>query len=128
MKLVKVFALFVVLHLVGWGLAHGYRSANPDEVLVVIDTSHAMQAHFPDMQRWLDNYESGARYKTIRVGTDKADLGNLADFKSKEALFRTVFGKMTEDNLRRYDGSSATEKILLSDGSVNAPGWDVVTF
>lgn len=128
MKLLKVFALFVILHGVGWAAAHVIRSSNPDEVLVVIDTSHAMQSHFPAMQQWLESYEKSARYKKITVGTDKAKLGDLADIKSKEALFRTVFGKMTTENLKRYDSSTAKERILLSDGSVSPSGWSVVEF
>lgn len=128
MKLLKVFGLFVLLHLIGWAIAHTIKSNNPDEVLIVIDTSNSMQPHFPEMKAWLEDFQTSARYKKIMVGTDKADLGELSKYKSKEALFRTVFGRMTPENLSRYANSSANEKILLSDGTIKAPGWSVVTF
>jgi hypothetical protein len=35
---------------------------------------------------------------------------------------------MSEDNLQRYAQTSAVEKILLSDGTINPPGWTVVKF
>lgn len=128
MKVVKVFALFVLLHIVGWAVAHAVKSSNPDEVLIVIDTSNSMQPHFPKIKAWLESYEASARYQKIMVGTDKADLGELSQYKSKEPLFRTVFGRMTPENLNRYANSSAKEKILLSDGTIDVPGWTLVTF
>ena len=128
MKLLKVFAVFAVLHLLGWIGAHVYQSNNPKEVLLVVDTSFSMKPHFPAMQSWIDQYETGSRYRRIVIGSDKAEFGDLTDLKSKESLFRTVFGRLTDDSLKRYEGSDAAEKILLSDGSIRPTGWDIVTF
>lgn len=128
MKLVKVFGLFVVLHLVGWVGAHIYRTANPDTVLVVVDTSFAMKPQFVDMQRWVDDFAAGSRYQTVLVGSDKAMLGEYADLKSTETLFRTAFGRLSADQLKRYDATEARQRILLSDGSVTPSGWDIVEF
>ncbi|HPY41244.1 MAG TPA: hypothetical protein PLM98_12055 [Thiolinea sp.] len=128
MKLIKVFALFLLIHAVAWAGAHVYQNQHRETVLVVADTSYAMKPQFPAMQEWIDNYEAKARYKDIQVGTDKAMLGNLADLKSKNVIFRTSFGSMTAESLARYDSVAASKKILLSDGKVQAKGWEVVKF
>ncbi|MBX2884923.1 MAG: hypothetical protein KTR32_33515 [Granulosicoccus sp.] len=128
MKILKVFLLFSVLHLVGWVGAHWYRSANPDEVLLVVDTSISMKPAFPKMQEWITDFEASGRYQTITVGTDKAEIGRLDELKSKESIFRTVYGRMTSESLQRYESSSAATRILLSDGSVKPAGWTLVEF
>jgi hypothetical protein len=127
-KLLKVFALFFVLHALVWAFAHVYRSANPEQVLVVVDTSFAMKSKFPQMLDWIEDFERSSRYRTIMVGTDKAEIGKLSTLKSKESIFRTVFGKMEPENLQRYAQSDASRKYLLSDGSVQADGWTLVRF
>ena len=128
MKLVKVFALFTLLHIVGWVAAHFYRSANPDDILIVVDTSIAMKQEFPRMQQWISDYKAGGRYQSITIGTDKAEIGALESIRSKESIFRTVYGRMTADDLKRYDRSTASKRILLSDGSVRPSGWTTVEF
>lgn len=128
MKLLKVFSIFVFLHVAAWVGAHVYRSANPDRVLVVADTSFAMKPKFSAMQDWIESFEASSRYQRILIGTDKAQIGELAELKSKESIFRTVFGKMSTESLQRYADLQATEKILLSDGSVRPDGWTVITF
>lgn len=128
MKLLKVFALFLVLHVAAWAGSHWYLSQNKPDVLVVVDTSYSMKPKFTEMQAWIAGFESSARYKTVIVGTDKALLGKLADLKSHSAIFRTAFGRMTETNLQRYTASKAKEKILLSDGAFKPEGWKLVTF
>ena len=72
--------------------------------------------------------EARCRYTRILVGTDKVLLGDLVDFKDKEAVFRTAFGRMTADNLQHYATLSVSEKILLSDGDFQPDGWEVVAF
>lgn len=128
MKFVKVFALFFLMHAAAWAGAHVYQNQHRETVLVVADTSYAMKPQFPAMQDWIENYEAKARYKDILVGTDKAMLGNLSDLKSKNVIFRTSFGSMTAESLARYDTTQASRKILLSDGKVQANGWEVVKF
>jgi len=128
MKLIKVFALFLLLHGAAWAGAHWYLSQNKPEVLLVVDTSYSMKPKFTEMREWIENFEAGSRYKTVIVGTDKALLGKLADLKSPSVIFRTSFGRMAETSLQRYADSPAKEKILLSDGAIDPKGWKLVTF
>ena len=128
MKLAKVFAAFLALHMVGWGAAHFYMSQNARTVLVIADTSFAMKAKFPQMQNWIDQYQSAARYRKIMVGSDKALLGDLADIRSISQVFRANYGRLKEDSLQKFESVDATEKFLLSDGSVTPAGWTLVSF
>lgn len=128
MKFVKVFALFFLIQAAAWAGAHIYQNQHRETILVVADTSYAMKPKFPAMLDWIENYANQSRYKDIQVGTDKALLGNLAELKSKNIIFRTSFGSMTTDSLTRYDAIQASQKILLSDGKVQAKGWEVVKF
>lgn len=128
MKLIKVFALFIVLHLAAWAGAHWYLDQNRTEVLLVVDTSYSMKPKFPEMTDWIADFDGGSRYQTVTVGTDKAQLGVLSELKSHSVIFRTSFGRMTEESLNQYRGSQAKQKILLSDGSIKPAGWKVVSF
>lgn len=128
MKWLKVFALFFVLHAAAWAGAHWYLNQNRETVLIVVDTSYAMKPNFPSMTEWIEAYDKGSRYRTVMVGTDKAELGVLSELKSYSVIFRTAFGKMSEESLNRYRSHPANQKILLSDGSVNPQGWTLVTF
>lgn len=128
MKLLKVFALFIVLHIVAWAGTHTYLSKQQPDVLVVVDTSYALKPHFGAMEEWINHLQVSTRYKRIVVGTDKALLGDLQSIPSKSVIFRSAFGRMSVDNLKRYEETPAVEKILLSDGSIQPAGWKVVTF
>jgi len=128
MKWLKVFALFIVLHVAGWGVAHWYKSNNPQQVLVVADTSFALKSQYPDMQRWIENYASDSRYRQIIIGTDKAKMGDLADIKSVDSIFRVSFGRSDSSSLKRYDSERVDERIFLSDGEFTASGWTIVKF
>ena len=128
MKLLKVFALFIVLHGTAWAGAHWYLSQHKPEVLVVVDTSYSMKEKFTAVGEWIDNFEASSRYKTVVVGTDKALLGELLSLKSQSVIFRTAFGRMTEESLSRYSSFPAKEKILLSDGVITPDGWQVIQF
>lgn len=128
MKLLKVFALFIVLHGASWAGAHWYLSQNKPEVLLVVDTSYSMKPKFNEMREWIERFDTSSRYKTVVVGTDKALLGRLETLKSTSTIFRTAFGRMTEANLQRYAELKNKEKILLSDGSFKPVGWTLVTF
>jgi len=128
MKWLKVFAAFFLLHAMAWIGAHIYQSQRPATVLVVADTSFALKPQFVEMQSWLDDYAGSVRYRQVLVGTDKAMIGQLADIRSRESIFRTAFGRSDADDLRKYDSIEAEERILLSDGSFSPPGWTVVTF
>ena len=128
MKLIKVFALFVVLHAVGWVFGHLWMSSHEKRVLLVVDTSYSMKPKFPAVQRWIDDYQSSIRYTNVIVGTDKVEIGDLEDIKSTESIFRAAFGKIEADNLKRYQTFDADKKVLLSDGTLSPAGWDVVEF
>lgn len=128
MKFIKVFALFIMLHLAAWAGAHWYLDQHRKEVLLVVDTSYSMKPKFPDMGDWIEKFDADSRYTTVKVGTDKAPLGVLSELKSHSVIFRTAFGRMTEDSLNQYRSSSAKQKILLSDGSITPDGWKVVSF
>jgi hypothetical protein len=127
-KLIKVFAVFFILHAAGWAAAHVYLNQNPKQVLLVVDTSYSMKPKFTEIEEWIDDFAGAARYQTIRVGTDKAMLGKLDELKSRSVIFRTAFGRMTEGSLEQYHGIPAKEKILLSDGAIKPEGWTVVAF
>jgi len=129
MKLLKIFSVFVLLHLLAWTAIHLYQSKKPSSVLVVVDTSFSMKSKFANIRQWIDDYESQNRYKKILIGTDKAMLGDISELQSKDAIFRTSFGKLQQSNLKRhYGGVKASRKILLSDGSLTPEGWDSVKF
>ena len=127
MKYLKVFSLFIVLHAAAWGGAHTYFNSNEEKILIVVDTSYSMKQKFPEIKQWIEDYEANARYKSIMIGTDKAMLGKLSELRRKEEIFRTAFGIMKEENLKRYSNQQG-RKILLSDGVINPEGWDVVDF
>ena len=79
--------------------------------------------------QWIDQYEVSDRYKSVTIGTDKALLGKLTDLSSKDVIFRTSFGKLTNDNLLRlYSNIDADTRILLSDGSLRPQDWELITF
>lgn len=128
MKPAKVFALFVLLHVVGWAFAHVWMSSHAKRVLLVVDTSYAMKPKFPAVQRWIDEYQSSIRYTTVIVGTDKVEIGDLNNIKSTESIFRAAFGKIEADSLKRYQTFDADKRILLSDGTLSPSGWDIIKF
>lgn len=128
MKLVKVFGVFVLLHLLAWGAAHVWFSNRPDTVLVVVDTSFSMKPQFGAMREWIDAFEQEGRYQNIVIATDKAPLGPLKDIRSRDSIFRSAFGRLTESGLKRYSSTAAQRKILLSDGSLEPDGFDLVIF
>ncbi len=127
-KGLSVFAAFALIHLAGWVGADRYLAASPSQVLVVVDTSYSMKPHFPAMDSWLKDQDANARYEKLIVGTDKATLGEFRKLKSSSVIFRTSFGRMSADALRKYERIPARKKILLSDGSIEPDGWDVIEF
>lgn len=129
MKWLKILTPMLALHLFVWIASHIYFANNKQEVLLVVDTSYSMKEKSVRVLEWIDQYEASDRYKEITIGTDKALLGGLSDLSSKDVIFRTSFGKLTDDNLLRlYSNSSADVRILLSDGSLHPQGWDLITF
>lgn len=129
MKTLKIFSALIIVQVLIWAAAHFYFNANNSVSLVVADTSYSMKENFPQVKRWIENYESGSRYSTILIGTDKASLGRLDELQSKEMIFRTAFGKLTSENLTRlYSHVDADTRLLLSDGSLQPDGWNVVKF
>lgn len=128
MKWAKVFAAFALLHVLGWAGTHLWLTANPKTTLVVADTSFSMKAEFPAMRRWIDENVADTRYTRVLVGTDKALIGPLEELRSTDAIFRAAFGRSDAESLKRFGAIDADTRILLSDGSFDAPGWESVTF
>jgi len=127
-KWLTVFAAFLTIHVGAWIGVDRYLSASPSQVLVVVDTSYSMKPQFPAMENWLKDFDAGSRYQKLIVGTDKATLGEFSKLKSSSVIFRTSFGRMSADALRKYDRIPAQRKLLLSDGSTQPDGWDVIEF
>jgi len=128
MKWIKVFAFFVLLHLIGWIGAHWYKKDRPEQILLVADTSFALKPEFPAMQRWIEQYASDNRYRKVIVGTDKALIGELAEIRSLDSIFRVSFGRSNADSLKQYASEQVDERIFLSDGEFNPSGWTLVRF
>lgn len=128
MKWLKVFSVFLMLHVATWAAAHIYMTQNPATVLIIADTSFSMKPWFVDMQHWIDDYAERGRYRRMLIGTDKAMIGDLAEVKSRESIFRTAFGRSDAGDLLQYDNVRADEYILLSDGTFRMPGWQLVIF
>lgn len=128
MKWIKVFAVFIALHLVGWFGAHWYKQGHPEDVLVVADTSFALKPEYPAMQRWIENFADDNRYRKVIVGTDKALIGDLAEIRSIDSIFRVSFGRSSPDSLKQYESEQVDERIFLSDGEFAPSGWTLVRF
>ena len=128
MKWLKVFAVFVVLNVLFWIGAHIYKTANPQTVLLVADTSFSLKPQYPAMQSWIDHYAADTRYRKITIGTDKALIGAFSDIKSTDSIFRVSFGRSTPESLMPYESEQTDERIFLSDGSFKPSGWTLVTF
>jgi len=129
MKWLKILTPLIALHLIVWIASHLFFVNNKKDILLVVDTSYSMKEKSGKVLAWIDQFEANDRYREITVGTDKALLGALSELSSKDVIFRTSFGKLTNDNLvRLYSNTDADIRILLSDGSLQPQGWDVVTF
>ena len=128
MKWVKVFSIFIVVHLLLWFGAHVYRSNSPTKVLIGVDTSFSLMSKFNAMQAWIEDYESNSRYETISIVTDKSEIGPLAVIASRQSIFRTAFGRSDAEDFERYQSLPADKKILLSDGSFVMQGWELTRF
>lgn len=129
MAWIKSFAAFVLLQVFAWGGAHFYYSTNPKQVLLVVDTSYAMKPHFSEAQSWIDDFVGGTRYTHIEVGTDKVALGDLADLRSRDILFRTAFGRISTENVAGlYSNVDVEQKYLLTSDPIELDGWTVVSW
>jgi len=128
MKWFKVFSVFILIHALLWGGAHLYRSANPSETLIGVDTSFGLKSSFPAMRLWIEGYEAGARYESITIATDKSMLGPLDEIASRESIFRTAFGRSQAADFEAYRPHKADKRLLLSDGSFVIQDWELVRF
>lgn len=128
MKWLKIFAVFVLLHAVGWIGSHVWMSMNPRVVVIIADTAYAMRPAFPEMRQWIDDYADSARYTQVLIGTDRAMLGPLAELRSTDEVFRTSFGRSSPEALVGLRNADADEHIVLTDGSLAARGWTEVVF
>jgi hypothetical protein len=127
-KWVKVFSVFVGLHVLAWVGTHVWLSINPRVNVVIADTSFSMRPHFSAMQTWIEDYADDVRYTRVVVGTDRAIIGPLDELRSTDDIFRTSFGRSSPEALAALRDSSADEHIVLTDGSLSASGWTAVRF
>jgi len=128
MKWIKVFSVFVILHVLMWLGAHTYKSISPTKVLVGVDTSFAMTEQFPAMQQWIADYEREARYESITVVTDKEAIGEFSELSSLDTIFRSAFGLSDASNFEKYENQPHSKRFLLSDGRFVKQGWELVRF
>lgn len=128
MKWVKVFSVFIVVHLILWSGTHLYRSSNPTQVVIGVDTSFSLMSQFPAMQAWIEDYEAGSRYEAITIVTDKSEIGPLSSIISRQSIFRTAFGRSDADDFQRYRSMDVDKRVLLSDGSFVMQGWELMRF
>ncbi len=128
MKWLKVFSIFIVLHVVLWACAHTYRSVKRTHVMLGVDTSFQLKSHFPAMQNWIETYESNSRYEAITIVSDKSVIGPLDEIASRQSIFRTAFGRSDAQDFSKYESTPADKRVLLSDGSFVMQGWELVRF
>lgn len=128
MRILIAFSVFLLLHVIGWFAVHAWMKSNPKEIVVVVDTSYSMKSQFNNMQKWLSDYAASGRYSSVVVGTDKEILGDYETLRSSDVIFRTAFGKFSQDSLSKYGNIKSDKRILLSDGVVQPKGWQVVEF
>ena len=125
----KLIALGLALAMQVGGLlgAHLYYSANPRNVLIVVDTSYGLSAYQTCMAKWLADYESSQRYRDVHYATDKSYLGLGAA--NRDKLYRVSFGSMNISTLnQKYPGKAYTDRFLLSFTADELSGWNVIHF
>lgn len=128
MKWLKIFSVFALLHVGAWIGGHVWMTMNPRTVVVIADTAYAMRPEFPAMRQWIEDYADQARYTRILVGTDRALIGPLEDLRSTEEIFRTSFGRSSPEALAALRQADADAHIVLTGGTLSAPGWEEVRF
>jgi hypothetical protein len=117
------FALLIQLG--GFAGAHFYYAANPQDVLLVVDSSFGLSGYQNQIDDWIDNYQASQRYKRIAYATDKTYLGRGEA--NRDRLYRVSFGKLNSDTLNsNYPARDYDERILLTFTGVKPDGWQVV--
>jgi|TARA_B110000503_G_C6997357_1_gene349997 hypothetical protein len=125
----KLIALGLALIMQVGGLlgAHLYYSANPRDVLIVVDTSYGMSAYQTRMAKWLEGYENSQRYRDFHYATDKSYLGPGAA--NRDKLYRVSFGSMEVNTLeQKYPENKYSDRILLTFTVDALSGWLVIHF
>lgn len=125
-KLIAIgIALF--LQVAGFAAAHFYYSGNPRDVLIVVDSSYGLSGYQSQIEDWINEFESSARYSELQFATDKTYLGK--GDANRDRLFRVNFGKMDPGTLNQnYPARKYDERILLTFTGADASGWQVVEF
>ncbi len=119
--------LAIVLQVSGLIGAHFYYNANPRDVLIVVDSSYGLSGYQSQIEQWLDNYQSSARYSDLLYATDKSYLGKGDG--NRDKIFRVNFGKMDPSLLNQtYPSRQYDERILLTFTGADPSGWKVVNF
>jgi hypothetical protein len=125
----KLIALGLALAMQVGGLlgAHLYYSANPRDVLIVVDSSYGMSAYQTRMAKWLEGYENSQRYRDFHYATDKSYLGLGAA--NRDKLYRVSFGSMEVNTLeQKYPKYKYSDRILLTVTVDALSGWVVIHF
>jgi hypothetical protein len=125
----KLIAICLALTLQFSGLigAHFYYTANPRNVLIVVDSSYGLNAYQSVINDWIESYTESRRYCDFHFATDKSYLGK--GVANKDKLFRVNFGKIDPTLLERnYPARKYDDRLLLTFNNVNPDGWEVVNF
>jgi hypothetical protein len=120
-------SLAVFLQLGGLVGAHVYYESNPRDVLIVVDSSYGLNGYQSQIEDWIDNFETTARYSQLHFATDKTYLGR--GDANRDKLYRVSFGKMNPDTLNQnYKAREYDDRVLLTFTGADVSGWDVVSF
>jgi hypothetical protein len=125
-KLLSI-SLAVALQLGGLVGAHFYYGSNPRDVLIVVDSSYGLSGYQSQIEDWIDDYGSSARYSELHFATDKTYLGR--GDANRDKLYRVSFGKMDVSLLNQnFTAREYDERVLLTFTGADANGWNVVSF
>ncbi|WP_281648795.1 hypothetical protein [Parendozoicomonas sp. Alg238-R29] len=117
----------VFIQVSGLVAAHFYYAGNPQQILVVVDSSYGLSGYQNKIEDWIDSFEQGERYSDLHFATDKSYLGKGSSNRGK--LYRVSFGKMNASVLnQKYPAREYDTRVLLTFTDVDATGWQVVHF
>lgn len=125
-KLLSI-GLAVILQVGGFAGAHLYYSANPSDVLIVVDSSYGLSGFQSQIEDWIDDYEQSQRYSELHFATDKTYLGK--GDANRDRLYRVNFGTMNADALNQtFPSRQYDKRVLLTFTGADVSGWDIVDF
>jgi hypothetical protein len=124
---VLAIGLAVLVQLAGLAGAHFYFSANPRDVLIVVDSSYGLSGYQTKIETWIDQYLASSRYERIVYATDKTYLGTGDS--NRDRLYRVSFGSLNTDTLNQnYSSNDYDVRLLLTFNDIDVSGWQIVHF